>query len=119
MTGPRFKGEGRIDLAGQTVPQPGEGQLLTASMPVPLTVMTGLDALVQAVEACTGRARNDEASGWGLEAIRLIRRHLPEAVRSPDDLAARAGMQRAALTVDAWHRWESTPGTNAEGESAS
>ena len=69
---------------------------LTVSLPAALTAATGIDALVHAVEAVTNRNANPGNDVYAHEAIRLVARHLVTAVRSPSDLAAREGMQRAA-----------------------
>jgi alcohol dehydrogenase class IV len=69
---------------------------LTRSLPPGLTAATGVDALVHAVEAATNRNAFPAADLYAYEAIRLIARHLTRAVRSPDDLEARAAMQWAA-----------------------
>ena len=66
-------------------------------MPAAVTAATGLDALVHALEACTGQRRNAIAVGPALQAIRIVRRTLPTVVRTPGDLAARQSMQEAAL----------------------
>lgn len=68
----------------------------TATMPVAVTVATGLDAFVHAVEAVTGQRRAERPPEPALRAVRLVVEHLPRAVEQGDDLAARAGMQEAA-----------------------
>lgn len=69
----------------------------TVSMPRWVTVSTGLDALVHALEAATGQRSNPISTGVALQALRLVLRHLPTAVREPQNLQARQGMQEAAL----------------------
>lgn len=69
---------------------------LTVSLPAHLTAATGIDALVHAVEAATNRNAHAANNVYAYEAIRLSATHLETAVRQPHDLAARAGMQRAA-----------------------
>lgn len=69
----------------------------TVSMPPAVTVATGLDAFVHALEAATGQRRNRIASASALHAMRLVFAHLPAAVATPCDLAARQAMQEAAL----------------------
>jgi alcohol dehydrogenase len=70
---------------------------VTATVPAPITAATGLDALVHALEANTGQRKNAISSAAALQAIRLVRRHLPAAVRNGQDLEARAALQQAAL----------------------
>lgn len=65
-----------------------DGELL-AGAPASVTIGSGLDALVHAIEAVT-------ANGWtrisrllGAEAVRLLFDALPRSVERPDDVAAR------------------------------
>jgi alcohol dehydrogenase len=69
---------------------------LTVALPPAFTAMTGMDALVHAIEAVTNRNANPESEAPAFEAIRLVAAHLPRAVEAPDDLEARAAMLRAA-----------------------
>jgi alcohol dehydrogenase class IV len=69
---------------------------LTVGLPSALTAATGVDALVHAIEACTIRRSNPMNDGVCYHAIRLVMRHLKQAVEQPDDLKARGGMQIAA-----------------------
>lgn len=69
---------------------------VTVAMPAQLTAATGMDALTHAVEAYTSVNRNPVADGLGLQAIRLIARHLPRAVAEPTDKLARGQMLIAA-----------------------
>ncbi|MBL8670483.1 MAG: iron-containing alcohol dehydrogenase [Alphaproteobacteria bacterium] len=69
---------------------------LTTSLPPALTAATGIDALTHAVEACTNLNRFAANDAYCHQAIRLVARHLPTAVRAPGDLAAREGMLLAA-----------------------
>ena len=69
----------------------------TATMPPHVTASTGLDALVHAIEACTGQRRNPLSTAAALHAIELVFAHLPAAVAHAEDLAARQAMQEAAL----------------------
>jgi alcohol dehydrogenase len=70
---------------------------VTATMPASVTAATGLDAFVHALEASTGQRCNAISGGNALQAMRLVQKHLPVAVREPDNLTARGGMQEAAL----------------------
>jgi alcohol dehydrogenase class IV len=69
----------------------------TATMPPHVTASTGLDALVHAVEACTGQRRNPLSTRVALRAMALVVGHLPAAVAHAEDLDARQAMQEAAL----------------------
>ena len=69
---------------------------LSTGLPARLTAATGVDALVHAIEAVTIRRANPLNDATGLQAIRLVVRHLKRAVEAPDDLDARGGMLMAA-----------------------
>ena len=69
---------------------------LTVALPAHLTAATGVDALVHAIEACTNSNSFPANDLYGLEAIRLVGRHLATAVSEPGDLAAHGGMLLAA-----------------------
>ena len=69
----------------------------TFTMPLAVTVATGLDAFVHALEASSGQRRNTMSSGIAIHALRLVRTHLAAAAAVADDVAARQGMQEAAL----------------------
>ncbi len=69
----------------------------TVTMPRHVTTATGLDAFVHALEACSGQRRNTMSAAPAMQAIRLVTKHLPNAVSNPADLVARLGMQEAAL----------------------
>jgi alcohol dehydrogenase class IV len=69
---------------------------LTVGLPSKFTAMTGMDALVHAMEAATNRNAGPESDVAAYEAIRLVMKHLPTAVRDPKNLSARAGMLDAA-----------------------
>ncbi len=69
----------------------------TATMPPSVTAATGLDAFVHAVEAATGRRRDDSVIESARVAIRLVLDHLGPAVADGSDLDVRLAMQRAAM----------------------
>ncbi len=78
---------------------------LTLGLPAQFTAMTGMDALVHAIEAATNRNAAPESDLPALTAISLVTRNLPRAVRDPGDLEARANMlDAAALGGLAIHR---------------
>jgi alcohol dehydrogenase class IV len=63
---------------------------LTIGLPPKLTAATGMDALSHALEAYCSTYYHPMAEGIALEAIRLIKTHLPRAFAFGDDLEARA-----------------------------
>jgi len=66
---------------------------LTVGLPARQTAATGIDAMVHAIEAYTGRHRKNPLSDiFAREALRLLARHLPTACRDGTDRAAREGM---------------------------
>jgi alcohol dehydrogenase class IV len=69
---------------------------LTTGLPPHITAMTGMDALVHAIEAATNRHARPESDAAAYQAIGLVAQWLPTAVREPQKLAARAGMLEAA-----------------------
>lgn len=69
---------------------------LTTSLPAPLTAATGVDALVHAMESVTSHRTKLQTHAPALAAIRLIRKHLPTAVREPNHIEARSAMIIAA-----------------------
>jgi len=70
--------------------------LLTASMPPHITAMTGMDALVHAIEAYIGRSNTRETLELSRETVKLIFDNLYTAYSDGSNVAARANMQRAA-----------------------
>ncbi len=65
---------------------------LSLGLPAHLTAATGVDALVHAIEAVTIRRANPMNDALGLQAIRLVARHLRRAVETPNDVEARGAM---------------------------
>jgi alcohol dehydrogenase len=72
---------------------------LTVGMPVTVTVATGLDAFVHAVEAFTNVNRDDIADTAALAAIATIPTALPRVVADPGDLGGRRAMLEAATSA--------------------
>ncbi|QOX78116.1 iron-containing alcohol dehydrogenase [Trichlorobacter lovleyi] len=70
--------------------------LLTSTMSADLTACTGMDALVHAIEAYVSNASSPFTDLHALEAIRLIGRHLPEAIDRPLSTPARDAMMFAS-----------------------
>jgi alcohol dehydrogenase class IV len=69
---------------------------LTLDLPGKFTAMTGMDALVHAIEAATNRNVSPESDVAAYQAIRLVVKHLPTAVSEPKNISARVGMLDAA-----------------------
>ncbi|MEW5932777.1 MAG: iron-containing alcohol dehydrogenase [Bacillota bacterium] len=69
---------------------------LTVSMPPQVTVDTGLDALVHAIEGATSARSNPFSEATGFTAIRMISGALREAASRGDDLRAREQMLLAS-----------------------
>lgn len=69
----------------------------TVTMSPYLSVCTGLDAMVHAMEAFVSLASSPMLDIHALEAVRLIRNHLLEAVTHPNDVASREKVMRASL----------------------
>lgn len=65
---------------------------LTLGLPPHLTAWTGADALTHAIEAYCVPGFQPLCDGMALEALSLISRWLPVAMREPDNLAARGAM---------------------------
>lgn len=65
---------------------------ISVNMPPDITRETGLDALGQAIEGYLSTANNALVQAHAAQAVRLIRRNLPRAVRDGGDLEARHNM---------------------------
>ncbi len=70
---------------------------LTVSMDRRLTALTGIDALMHALESLTNRLSNFFAEELAIRAIQIIRRWLPVAIEDPENLEARSYMSYAAM----------------------
>lgn len=78
---------------------------LTFRLPPGFTAMTGMDALVHAIEAATNRNATPQSDVAAFQAVRLVAAHLRRAVQEPRNVEARAGMLDAsALGGLAIHR---------------
>ncbi len=69
---------------------------LTLELPPAATAATGMDALTHHIEAYLSKGYHPLCDGIALEGIRLVFKHLPNAVNK-GDLEARTGMMMAAL----------------------
>lgn len=65
---------------------------LMYSLPKSLTAATGMDALTHAIEGYITKAAWPMSDMFEIEAIRMIRHHLPTAVEQPRNAEARDGM---------------------------
>lgn len=70
---------------------------LTVSMDRRLTAVTGIDALMHALESLTNRLSNQFAEELALRAISIIKEWLPVAIEEPENLRARSYMSYAAM----------------------
>jgi choline dehydrogenase len=71
--------------------------VLTWGLPAPVTAMTGIDALAQAIAAVVVTAATPVGDGIALEAVRLATPALPRVVADGGDHEARAQMACASL----------------------
>ncbi|HSV30882.1 MAG TPA: iron-containing alcohol dehydrogenase [Atribacteraceae bacterium] len=71
--------------------------LYTEFMDPYVTATSGVDALVQAIEACTGPQVNPVVDVLSREAIRLLWTYLPEAVRAGDNRGVREYVARGSV----------------------
>lgn len=70
--------------------------VLTTSLPRHVVAATGMDALVHALEAFTSVRSNPIAEGLALQAIKMLKDHLPPSYAHPDDLEARSQVHLAS-----------------------
>ena len=73
--------------------------VLTHGLPAGPTAHSGVDALAQAIGACTVRNSSPLSVAFGLEACRHVARSLREAVADGTDVEARRRMACASLTA--------------------
>lgn len=70
---------------------------LTLGLPARVTAMTGIDAMVHAIEAYTSRIRKNELSdSLAIRALQLLSRNLPRVLQNGADLDARRAMLQGA-----------------------
>ncbi len=65
---------------------------LTISQPQHVTAATGIDAVAHAVETAVTNKRNEFSWLYSREAFRLTHAHLPEVLKTPENLQARGAM---------------------------
>lgn len=62
---------------------------LSSTLPVPMTITSGMNAMAHAVEGIYAKERNPIVSAMALEGIAALARALPALVEKPDDQEAR------------------------------
>jgi len=70
---------------------------ITFTMDPYLTACTGMDALTHAVEAFVSNAHSPITDLHALQAIRLVKTYLLQAIQYPEDIEARSQMMLASL----------------------
>jgi alcohol dehydrogenase len=68
----------------------------TRTLPPAIAAATGMDAMTHAIEGHVSSEWNPHASAYALQALRLIRDNLEQAVAEPEDEEARGNMLIAA-----------------------
>ncbi|MEH6757167.1 MAG: iron-containing alcohol dehydrogenase [Parasphingorhabdus sp.] len=72
--------------------------LLTLGLPTDVTAATGIDAMVHAIEAYTGRnAKNPTSDMLAIEALKLLTAHIETVCFDGGNLAAREAMLRGSM----------------------
>jgi alcohol dehydrogenase len=70
---------------------------LTLTLPPRLTAITGMDALIQGIEAYWSINSTPQTDKYALEAIKLSFENLKKACENPQDIKYRINMSRASL----------------------
>ena len=70
--------------------------LTTLTQPRHVTAATGIDAISHAVESYVTRERNPLSMDYSREAWKLLSANFPRVFSNPDDIEARAAMQKGA-----------------------
>lgn len=71
---------------------------LTLGLPPAVTAMTGIDAMVHAIEAYTSKLKkNPLADSLAREALRLMYEHMPRVLADGRDLASRSAMLAGSM----------------------
>lgn len=71
--------------------------ITTATMPIDLTIGSGIDAMVHAIEAYVSNASSDITNINALKAINLISEYLPLAVKEPNNIYYRGKVMLGSL----------------------
>ncbi|AUJ25740.1 iron-containing alcohol dehydrogenase [Virgibacillus dokdonensis] len=69
---------------------------LLVNLPPFMTATTGMDALTHAIEAFIGKSNTQKTRDWSKQAVVLIFGNLEQSYIEPEDLTARASMQKAS-----------------------
>lgn len=69
----------------------------TTTMPTNITVYSGMDAFVHAIEACVSTANSMVTDLQALEAIRIVRKNLQNAIEHPSDMNYKNSMALGSL----------------------
>ena len=69
---------------------------LVASLPVPMTVTSALNAMAHAAEALYATNRTDQTTALSIDGLRAFVDGLPKVIANPADLEAREATQRGA-----------------------
>lgn len=69
---------------------------LVATLPIPVTVTSALNAIAHAVEGLYAIDRTQSASELAIQGVSAFRSALPRVIEAPDDLATREETQRGA-----------------------
>ncbi len=69
---------------------------LVASLPVPMTVVSALNAMAHAVEALYAKDRGAASDALAMEGLAAFRTALPQVLADPADLRAREATQKGA-----------------------
>jgi alcohol dehydrogenase class IV len=70
---------------------------MTVSCPKPVTVSSGMDALVHAVESFVARGSTPVSRMYSREAFKLVLPNLPIVIEEPENLEARSAMQLGSV----------------------
>jgi len=74
---------------------------MTVSLPPLVTAATAMDAMTHAIEACICKPRNPFSDAHSIEAVKLISKYLPAALKNGDDREARFYLANAACMAGA------------------
>lgn len=72
---------------------------LTLSLPPHITAWTGIDAVAHALEGSTAKTTSPAGLLFGLEALRVLRAYLPQAVADGSDIEARGQVLWASMVA--------------------